>query len=305
MFDFFRSRFESWKKSINAKTDRKRSLEMYSKQMEVSESLRKFVSQNIPEKLFGEPARTGIGGKTKHVYNVVRLGERLVTDEVNPELLKIALQLHDIGRSVQWNSTESFDDRVVNLRYIALQMVEQFIRNEKCEITTYWMIIADVMQYHGVPHMYGFVCATSMPYVKLVSLADDIENGCNGALGYLEDEKARDDKGYIKEAPERDQRDCNPELFGYLERGEKFNKMALCHTYAEYFVFAAMLAVNACINAGEIAKEAMKDLCYCYEDENGEQHWLDAVEGYCHIFEEHLHPEDAKIACEIMRKMCR
>ena len=32
---------------------------------------------------------------------------------------------------------------------------------------------------------------------------------------------------------------------------------------------------------------------------------LDAVEGYCHIFEKHLHPADAKIACEIMRTKCR
>ena len=80
--------------------------------------------------------------------------------------------------------------------------------------------------------------------------------------------------------------------------------MTLCHTYAEYFVFAAMLAVNACNNAGEIAKEAMKDKCYCYEDQYG-IHWLDAVDGYCHIFEKHLHEEDAKIVCEIMHRKCR
>lgn len=273
-------------------------------QIKVSESLRRFASLNTPEILFGEPAKAGIGGKTKHVRNVIRLGEKLVTEEVDAELLQIALQLHDIGRSVQWNAIRSFNDRLVNHRYNALQMVEQFIRNEKCEITPDWIVVTDVMQYHGVPHMNGFVGAVSMPYVKLVSLADDVENGCNGALGYLEDEKARDDKHYIQDSPYRDQRDLNPELLGYLERGEKFNKMTLCHTYAEYFVFAAMLAVNACNNAGEIAKEAMKDKCYCYEDHDG-VHWLDAVEGYCHIFEKHLYEKDAKIACEIMRRKCR
>lgn len=275
-----------------------------SQQIKVSESLRKFVALNTPEILFGEPAKTGIGGKTKHVRNVIRLGESLASEEVNVELLRIALQLHDIGRSVQWNAIKSFNDRLVNHRYIALQMVEQFIRSEQCEITPDWGVVTDVMQYHGVAHMNGFVCLASMPYVKLVSLADDIENGCNGALGYLEDEKARDDKHYIQDAPYRDQRELNPELLGYLERGEKFNKMTLCHTYAEYFVFAAMLAVNACNNAGEIAKEAMKDKCYCYEDEAG-IHWLDAVDGYCHIFEKHLYEKDAKIACEIMRQKCR
>ena len=72
----------------------------------------------------------------------------------------------------------------------------------------------------------------------------------------------------------------------------------------EYFVFAAMLAVNACNNAGWIAKEAMKDKCYCYE-ENGEICWIDAVDGYCHIFQKHLHEKDAEVARAIMREKCR
>lgn len=272
--------------------------------VKVSESLRKFATLNTPEVLFGEPARSGIGGKTKHVRNVVRIGELLRTNEVDAELLRIALQLHDIGRSVQWSAVKSFNDRLVNHRYIALQMVEQFVRAEKCEITPDWIVVTDVMQYHGVLHMNGFVNPTSQPYVKIVSLADDVENGCNGAVSYLEDEKKRDDKNYIRDNPYRDQRDLNPELLGYLERGEKFNKMTLCHTYAEYFVFAAMLAVNACNNVGNIAKEAMKDKCYCYEGPNGIQ-WLDAVDGYCHIFKKHLHEADAKIACRIMQEKCR
>lgn len=273
-------------------------------QIQVSDSLRKFAILNTPEVLFGKPTRSGLGGKTKHVQNVVRLGMRLSTDSLNPELLRISLQLHDIGRSVQWAVNKNFSDREINHRYIALQMVEQFLRSEKCEISSDWIVATEVMQYHGVPHMYRFAHDFALPYIQLVSLADDVENGCNGALGYLEDEKARDDKHYIHDAPYRDQRDLNPELLGYLERGEKFNKMSLCHTYAEYFVFAAMLAVNACNNAGEIAKEAMKDKCYCYEDSDG-VHWLDAVEGYCHIFKKHLHEKDAEIASKIMREKCR
>ena len=189
----------------------------------VSESLKKFAAENTPVVLFGEPARTGIGGKTKHVLNMMKLGTKMqIPEDINPELLQIALQLHDIGRSVQWNTTKNFSDRVINHRYIALQIIETFVRTEKCELTPDWIIVADVMQYHGVPHMYTMVHEISLPYVKLVSLLDDVENGCNGALGYLEDEKARDDKKYIAEDPTRDQRDCNPDLFGYLERGEKF-----------------------------------------------------------------------------------
>ena len=274
------------------------------KEMQVTNALRRFAELNRPEILFGEPSRTGLGGKTKHVNNVIRLGMMLPRDGMDVELLQIALQLHDIGRKVQWATNGSFNDRIVNHRYIALQMVEQFIRSEKCEATPDWTVCTDVMQYHGVPHMYGLVHDFALPYVKLVSLADDVENGCCGALGYLEDEKARDDKGYIKADPYKDQRDLDPKLLGYLRRGEKFNKLELCHTYADYFVFAAMLAVNACNNAGEIAREAMRDKCYCYEDANG-VHWVDAVDGYCRIFMKHLHEKDAKIASAIMIEKCR
>ena len=270
----------------------------------VSESLRKFAELNTPENLFGEPARSGLGGKVNHVKNVIRLGMKLVTPEMNPELASICLQLHDIGRSVQWSSIAAFNDGKMNHRYMGMQMIEQYVRQEKCPMTPDWRIVTDVMQYHGVQHMWGLVSEASMPYVVMVSKADNVENGCCGALGYLEDEKSRDDKGYIKANPERDQRDCKPHLLDYLEKGQKFNKMVECTTYAEYFVFAAMLAVNACLDSetSEIAREAMRDLCYLDEEKGS---WLNAVDGYCCIFNRHLHPADAARACEIMRTKCR
>lgn len=274
-------------------------------QIVVSESLRKFASFNTPEVLFGEPARSGLGGKTNHVKNVVSMGMKLVTPEMNPELASICLQLHDIGRSVQWTNIGAFNDGKMNHRYIALQMIEQFVRQEKCEMSSDWRVLIDVVQFHGVPHMWGLVHEDSMPYVKMVSKADNIENGCCGALGYLEDEKSRDDKGYVKVSPDRDQRDCKPYLLDYLERGQKFNKMTECETYAEYFVFAAMLAVNACLDpeTEAIAKEAMNQyLSYIDPEKNI---WMDAVDGYCAIFNRHLHPADAARACEIMRTKCR
>lgn len=56
-------------------------------QIQVSDSLRKFARLNAPDVLFGEPTRSGLGGKTKHVQNVVRLGMKLHMDSLNPELL--------------------------------------------------------------------------------------------------------------------------------------------------------------------------------------------------------------------------
>ncbi len=273
-----------------------------SHEIAVSESLREFARDCNPRMIFGEPARAGLGGKVLHVENVERICEQLADDaNVNRELLLICARLHDLGRSVQWKATQSFSDRVVNHRYLGLQMVEQWLREHQIYPVRDWKVAIDVMQYHGLKHMEGFVHYYALPYVRLISLADDTENGCCGALGYLEDEKLRDDKGYIKTDPARDQRDLNPDLLGYLERGEKFNKMTMCHTYAEYFVFAAMLAVNAVNAAPEIAKKAMKDKCY-YDEEH--KVWLNAVEGYCHIFQKHLHEADAATACEIMRRKC-
>ena len=273
----------------------------------ISNAMKKFVEENSAKKLFGEPSKSCLGGKTKHVLNVVKLGLKLNDGTLDDELLEIVLKLHDIGRSIQWKVQKSFDDRTLNHRFLGLQMIAQYIRDEKVEVTPDWIILNDVCQYHGLPNMYGFAHEMSLPYIKIVSLADDIENGCNGALGYLEDEKERDDKKYIASNPNRDQRDCKPELLEFLEKGQKFDKMKLCETYAEYFVFAAMLAVNCCLNpvSGDIAKMAMTDLCYCYTDEDGNEQWLDAVDGYCHIFDKHLHPEDAKVASRIMREKCR
>ncbi len=138
--------------------------------IEVTEALRKFARLNEPESLFGKPARSGLGGKTKHVQNVVRLGLLLLKDKdyLNPELLQIALQLHDIGRSVQWAVCNNFSDREINHRYIALQMIEQFVRTEQCEITADWRVVTEVMQYHGAPYMYGFAHDFALPYIQLV-----------------------------------------------------------------------------------------------------------------------------------------
>ena len=171
-------------------------------------------------------------------------------------------------------------------------------------MTSDWRILVDVMQFHGVSHMWGLVDEMSQPYVVMVSKADNIENGCNGALGNLEDEKARDDKGYVANNPNKDQRECKSHLLDYLERGQKFNKMLECETYGEYFVFAAMLAVNACLDeqTSTLAKEAMTQLSYFDPEKNL---WMDAVDGYCRIFEKHLLPADAARACAIMRTKCR
>ncbi len=277
------------------------------KKIQVSPELKQFSKKYSLEMLFGKPSTTGLGAKIPHCCNVIKIAEQrsyAQQEEVNIELVQILARLHDLGRSIQWEATKSFNDRLVNHRYLGQQLIEQYIRDNQVEITPDWMILMDVIAYHGIKHMWDFASPLSLPYLEIISDADDIENGCTGALSYLEDEKARDDKGYIAINPEKDQRDCKPELLGYLERGEKFNKATLCETYAEYFVFAATLAVNSCIQHGDIAKKAMA-MPALYKERQGDIDLsYNGVAGYCRLFEKHLHPEDAKNACAIIKRMC-
>lgn len=270
------------------------------KHLSIPAELKKF----DPRTLFGEPSAAGLGAKSTHTENVMCIAAEIALDntELNYELVAVCAFMHDIGRRRQFDLIGCFNDREVDHRKLGKEMLDEYISEHNIDGTNViWSIVRDVIQYHGLEKDWHLANPVSIPYLEIISAADDIENGCIGALGYLEYESANDVKGYKMADPSRDQRDLNPELLGYLERGEKFNKLVLCHTYAEYFVFAAMLAVNSCNKFGAIAKDAMKLLVYTTEE--GVR--LDAIDGYCHIFNRYLHPKDAEIACHIMREKCR
>ena len=255
-----------------------------------------------PRNLFGEPSASGLGAKSTHSENVMCIAAEiaLCNNEINYELVAICAFMHDIGRYRQFDLLGCFNDREADHRKLGKEMLNEYIIKHNIDDSSLvWTIVRDVIEYHGLEKDWHLANHASLPYLKIVSAADDIENGCIGALGYLEYEFEHDVKGYKKQVD--DQRFVAPELLGYLERGEKFDKMTLCHTYAEYFVFAAMLAVNSCKKFGAIAKDAMKLLVYTTRE--GVR--LNAVDGYCHIFNRYLHPQDAEIACRIMREKCR
>jgi putative nucleotidyltransferase with HDIG domain len=271
-------------------------------------ALREFARINAPESLFGTPTPFGLGAKTQHTWNVKSIALQVAKKYpgINLELLGYCADLHDIGRRPQYDTLKNggigcFNDRKVDHHHLGAQMLDAYLMQHNLGCIKVWRILRDVIEYHGKKNLWFFADQASIPYLKIISEADDIENGCLGALGYLEHELKIDAKGYKDNHPERDQRDLNAELLGYLERGEWFDKMKYCTTYAEYFVFAATLAVKSCNQFASIAKKAMT--LPVYEDENGNM--LDAVDSYCHIFRRYLHHEDAEIACRIMREKCR
>ena len=271
-------------------------------------ALREFARINAPESLFGPSTPFGLGAKTQHTWNVksisLQIAEKYPT--INLELLGYCADLHDIGRRPQYDALRKegigcFNDRKIDHHHLGAQVLDTYLMQHNIGCMKAWRILRDVIEYHGKKNLWFFADPASIPYLEIISAADDIENGCLGALGYLECELKIDAKGYKFESPERDQRDLNPELLSYLERGEWFDKMKYCTTYADYFIFAAMLAVKSCNHFATIAKKAMT--LPVYETEDGTL--LDAVDGYCHIFRHYLHPQDAEIACRIMLEKCR
>lgn len=260
-------------------------------------SIRQLALDFTSEKLFGAPSKSGLGGKVGHVKHVIELVKEFqTTSDINRELLIICAQLHDIGRAKQWEVAHNFSDGLINHRYVAIQMIDSYIRENNIFITPDWRVLVDVMQYHGLPHLYGLAHESSIPYLEIISIVDDIENGCCGALGYLEDEMMRDDKEYIKNNPNADQGYCDPALvLDYMANGIKFDKAKMCHTYGEYFVFAATLAMNNLLSEDPkrraIAKKAMLMPCYEFIKEDGTVVMLNALEGYCKIFKKYLSRE--------------
>ena len=257
--------------------------------IEISDSLKEFALTYNPEFLFGELESKKKSFKLSHTKNVTEIGMKLPHDGLNEELLKLCLQLHDIGRRKQQDIIGSSDDYLLDHHALALQYFSEWLsQHPTVKATKDWKIALDCCLYHGHPFMDDcFVDDVSMPYVRIVRDADRIENGCIGAPEYLEREKEVDNKGYRKRYPWRGNA-VKTEILVYLERGIIFPK-TLCQTYAEYFLFAASLVAQLCHEYPDIVREYMER--------------YSTVEKYCGIFERNLTKVDADIACMIMRKL--
>ena len=69
-------------------------------------------------------------------------------------------------------------------------------------------------------------------------------------------------------------------------KGETFNKLTYCKTYADYILFAASLAIQSLKGSDKtIAKKIMKQNCGKYEN---------ALIGYKDLFEKYLEPSKVK-----------
>lgn len=255
-----------------------------------------YLENNSLENLFNVEGSPELKTKAEHIRAMTEIAMQIADKDasLDKELLRTCCLHHDDGRVAQFKLIGNFNDRVLSHNALGLDMLDRYISANNVSITPAIQILRACIYYHGRLHLTGYsLDPETAKYVQIVSDADDIENGCIGAIGYLAREVETDAKDYRKVFPLLD-RTIKPELFEFYRNGQWFNKIEHCKSYAEYILFAATLAMKSIKKYGDIAKSAMKLPCYGYNS---------AVDGYIDLFNKYMSPADASLASQIMLDM--
>ncbi len=147
-------------------------------------------------------------------------------------------------------------------------------------------IIRLVVMYHGRMEYIPSVIKLNhkvKEIINIVSRVDGIENGCIGAIGYLEREYKEDAKNYKKNNSNLDMKKVSSEVLKFYLEGKKFDKVKYCKTYADYVLFAATLVITALKGEDrKIAIEALNLECFKYKN---------VLEGYKELFRKMIEPD--------------
>lgn len=215
--------------------------------------------------------------KLSHIKRVV-----LLVNEICPnnDLARVAAKAHDIGRFPQLDILGSFNDGKVLHHYLGEDFITRAIYQGKLYPTRELDLIRAVIKYHGREKFLPFreqIPEDAKEIINIVGRVDGIENGCIGAIGYLEREARDDVKGYKADNPDMDMKEVSPEVFEFFKKGQKFDKMKYCKTYADYTLFAAVLSIEALRGQDrDIAKAAMNISSHGYKN---------TLEGYNAVFD--------------------
>ena len=232
--------------------------------------------------------------KLNHIKNTVTLTKRMTS---NDRMSVIATKFHDIGRFKQLELLGSFNDGELLHHNVGEDVITRAIFKGELKISDELNAIRQVIQYHGrqkfIPYKPELDEGVN-ELIDIVSRVDEIENGCIGATGYLIREAEEDAKGYRKNNPDLDMKSVSPEVWEFFSKGEKFDKMKFCKTYADYTLFASVLAIQALKgNDREIAKAAMDLKCNGYES---------ALDGYKDIFSKLIDPKYNEQAFKVLKE---
>ena len=258
----------------------------------VVKKLEKFVDdyiKNMENKYKNIPA---IQDKIKHIKRTVVLVEKMAPGN---DLVRVATKYHDIGRFLQYELLGKFDDAIVLHHTLGEDVVTRAAFKGEIKITPELDIIRSSIMFHGRIDYMPYLAELGVEVreiVDIVSRVDGIENGCIGAIGYLERECKEDAKNYKKNNPDLDMKQVSPQVLKFYLKGEKFDKIKYCKTYADYVLFASILAIEALRGKDRtIAKEAMDLECFGYQN---------AIEGYKDLFKKMIDSNLVDICIECL-----
>lgn len=259
----------------------------------ILDELEKFIEEYLKEMEEKYKDSNAAKDKFTHIRNVVTLTEKMTN---NDRMSVIAAKFHDLGRFKQLELIGSFNDGVLLHHNVGEDVITRAVFQGKLNISDELNAIRQVVQYHGRQKFIPYKPELSegvQDLIDIVSRVDEIENGCIGATGYLEREAKEDAKGYRKDNPDLDMTKVSPEVWEFFSKGEKFDKLKYCKTYADYTLFASVLAIQALKGQDrDIAKMAMDLKANGYES---------ALEGYKDIFSKLIDEEYSKKAFEVLQ----
>lgn len=223
-----------------------------------------------------------IQDKIEHIKRATLLVEKIAPKN---KLAQVATKYHDIGRFMQYELLGNFDDNIISHHTLGENIIiKEIIKGNL--IKSYELdVIRLVVMYHGMDKYIPLITnldSNTQKIIDIVSRVDGIENGCIGALGYLERECKEDAKNYKKNNPTLDMKKVSKDVFNFYLNGEKFDKIKYCKTYADYILFASTLAITALKKDRKVAKEALELKCFQYNN---------AIEGYKDLFEKMIEPD--------------
>ena len=230
----------------------------------------------------------------KRVKETVRAIAQVQRSTVDKELLDILAEHHDDGRVDQYEILGNFIDTELHHCMLGAERLEAYLHENQLDFDAETELLWKVMMYHGRLDIAENISAEEREYIELISAADDFENGTS-CVSYLIREIDTDAKGYIAADPKKNQKIVTSQMiWDCYESGTKYEKIKYCHTYADYILFAGMLATNCIRRYGQIAKTALQQPGYGYNS---------IIEGFKTTFEYALESEDAAKAYKIMCDM--
>ena len=234
---------------------------------------------------------SAIQDKINHIKRTVTLVDKIAPKN---DLARVAMKFHDIGRFLQYELLGKFDDALVSHHILGEEVLIRAIFKGEIKISPELDIIMSSIMYHGRIEYMPYLTDLNndvKEIIDIVSRIDGLENGCIGAIGYLERECEEDAKNYKKNNPDLDMKKVSPKVLEFYLKGEKFDKMKYCKTYADYVLFANILAITALRGKDrDIAKEALNLECFGYKT---------ALDGYKDLFNKMIEPDlvDKCIKC--------